>query len=316
MIPPPRVVFLEGSANAACFGPDAEHATLLVGTALPARLTRSEMQGVAAYLIASAASGDMRIGMRTALTIGLFSLAGCLATGWSDRGRFAAILRLLRALAAPTKASLPRIQAMLADPFGGKSRVSGEQENKLTWREWAAMPLMGPLFLSGFLAGLVTTMLLSPLVSLAWRQRKYMADAASVQLTRDPDALDGALAAIADSSALSLPPWATHLCVVEPEGGADSSLVGSAILPIFPSPPARHRALVKLGATPRPVPRSWLQSMPKPFLALLVAAGTVVVALLLVASVLLVWLSVAFSGLFTIFPATILHYILRALGRS
>jgi len=51
--------------------------------------------------------------------------------------------------------------------------------------------------------------------------------------------------------------------------------------------------------------------MPLPLLLLIGALGVIVLGLLSVCVVLLVWVSVAISGLFTIFPTAILHAILR-----
>jgi hypothetical protein len=68
--------------------------------------------------------------------------------------------------------------------------------------------------------------LLGPCMALLWRTRRYLADAGSVELTRNPDALAGALQRLsADNTALAGGEWATHLFVVNPVG--DSTLRGS-----------------------------------------------------------------------------------------
>jgi hypothetical protein len=43
--------------------------------------------------------------------------------------------------------------------------------------------------------------------------------------------------------------------------------------------------------------------------------GVIVGGLMAVVVVLMIWLSIALSGPFTIFPATLLHALLRAIGR-
>ena len=78
------------------------------------------------------------------------------------------------------------------------------------------MPLVGPVGFAGFLCGLVSTMMLEPVIALAWRARKYMADATAVKLTRNPNGLAGALVAIANRGSTRVAPWAGHLCVVDP----------------------------------------------------------------------------------------------------
>jgi hypothetical protein len=58
-----------------------------------------------------------------------------------------------------------------------------------------------------------------------WRTRRYLADASSVELTRNPDALARALQCLSeDNTAFDSGDWATHLFVVNPKG--DSGLRG------------------------------------------------------------------------------------------
>ena len=67
--------------------------------------------------------------------------------------------------------------------------------------------------------------LLGPCMALLWRTRRYLADAGSVELTRNPDALARALARLSqDNTAIAGGAWASHLFVVNPKG--DSSLRG------------------------------------------------------------------------------------------
>src|SRR5262249_30145321 len=61
--------------------------------------------------------------------------------------------------------------------------------------------------------------LLGPCMALVWRTRRYLADATSVELTRNPDALARALQRLSeDTTALAGGEWATHLFVVNPTG--------------------------------------------------------------------------------------------------
>jgi Zn-dependent protease with chaperone function len=326
-IPAPRVVILAGGANAAAFGPDEQHATIMVGETLIETLNREQMQGVAGHLIASVADGDMRIGLRTAMTLGLFSLMARLSAGWTDRAAYLSSRRLVRALITPTAANLDVILAQLSDPFaadpegekdqkseqpptfgdGDAKRASGE----LTWKEWALMPLMGPVFLSGFLSGLVNTMMLTPAIAFAWRQRKYMADATAVRLTRDPNALAGALSAISRSrGSTQTAAWAGHLCVVDPGTKRDAGLLGGSFVSIFPSLQRRIEALVKMGAAaPSPLPHR--PRMPLLAVVLIAGLATIVAFLLGTVVVLLVLVSAALSGIFTLMPAAVIHALLR-----
>jgi hypothetical protein len=130
-----------------------------------------------------------------------------------------------------------------------------------------------------------------------------------VRLTRDPDALLAMVVALARSNVSGLQPWASHMAIVG--GDARGPLTGGFV-PIFPSLERRQRALVAMGATENVVLKpAW--SLPLPALLLMASLGTIAAALLCVVAVLLVWLSLALSGLFTIVPFAILHTLLRAI---
>jgi Zn-dependent protease with chaperone function len=309
VIPPPRVVFVEDSRNAASFGVDADNATVLIGAGLPRMLTRQQMQGVAAHLVASVASGDTTVGMRTAFTIGAVTLISAFSTGLMDEDDRSGSFRLLRALAAPTRANLAWILARLSDPQAGRNRTPDAQAKakSKSWTEWALFPLMGPLFMSGFLSMLVHGLVLSPVLGLAWRQRKYAADATAVQLTRDANALDHALAEMSDAGGTAgLPQWAGHLCIVDPGMGDGNLPLGFAI---FPSIQRRRRELERMGADADPK----LARKPIPLwaLAILVALAAVFFVLIGVVVYLVLVLSAALTGMFTLVPTLLLHHLLR-----
>ncbi|HEU0199386.1 MAG TPA: M48 family metalloprotease [Burkholderiaceae bacterium] len=315
-IAPPHVLIVPGGVNAAVFGRDDGHTTILVGEELLSTLNRAQMQGAIAHLIGSIAGGDMPIGMRAALTFSLFGLMARVTSCFGDREEVHHLLRLLRTLVWPTRAGTARLIRELADPFGTSEHQQArarkqKSDDKLTWREWALMPLVGPIVMSGFVAGLVSSFLLSPLVSLAWRRRKYMADAAAVRLTRDPDTLAAALRAMVGQGT-GLQSWAMHMAVT-PGSAVDGGLLGGQVVSIFPSIERRYKALGRMGAEMRPLHAAG--ALPLPLVLLFGFLGALCGWLGMVAVVLLIWLSIALSGLFTIFPAALLHALLRAIGR-
>src|SRR4029077_3980338 len=60
---------------------------------------------------------------------------------------------------------------------------------------------------------------LGPSMAMLWRTRRYLADATSVELTRNPDALARALQSLSeDQTMLDSGDWATHLFIVNPKG--------------------------------------------------------------------------------------------------
>ncbi len=319
-IPPPRVLIVPGGVNAAVCGRDEQHTSVLIGEELLRVLNREQMQGAAAHLIASIAGGDTKIGLRAATTLALFALMARLTATLIDRDAWRGTKRLLRTLLVPTAASAAHLMEELSDPLRSDASPAADDRkrggDRLTWREWVQMPLMGPVMFAGFIAGLVGTFVLAPLISLAWRQRKYMADAAAVKLTRDPDALAGALTAIARSATpRQLPPWAAHLAVVG-TGSRGGSILSASVVPIFPPIAAREKALARMGAHAQPVGAGGFASLPATLRAVLIGAYGLCFVLGGFAVYLLIILSAAVSGLFLIVPAALLHAVLRWLGHG
>src|SRR5581483_8623227 len=84
-LPAPRVRIVDvPQLNAAVFGNDEEHATVLVSQGLLAQLNREQLQGIAAHLVGSIADVDMVIGMRAATTLSLFGFVARFAGIFGD----------------------------------------------------------------------------------------------------------------------------------------------------------------------------------------------------------------------------------------
>ena len=130
-IPTPRAAFLDGSVNGAAVGTHIDRAAVLLGAQLSLVLTRSQLQGVSAHLVASIANGDMAIGLRTACTAGVFSLLHRLGLDvlarLHSRDAFRSNLRLLRALVRPNAAVSnsfsPRCRAHPNHPYAAHRRL-------------------------------------------------------------------------------------------------------------------------------------------------------------------------------------------------
>jgi Zn-dependent protease with chaperone function len=313
--PVPRIVIVPGGVNAAACGRDEAHVTFLVGEAMAASVSREQLEGMIAHLIGSVVDGDMLIGVRVTTTLSLFGVLARVGSSFTDQHALRYVASLWRVFLAPTSPDTLALLATLTDPFDDSSRPTRATQHAgadsgLTWREWTLMPLMGPVVLTGFLAGLVTQFFLEPLVAWAWRERKYMADATAVQLTRDPDALGGALASI-ESGFTGITAWTAHLAVAAVRGRANGPF-GQSLVPIFPPIEKRVAALNRMGAHTQLEPR---RPMPTPLVVLFAVLLSICGALMAVVVFLLVMVSTAISGLFTIFPATLLHFLLRWAGR-
>jgi hypothetical protein len=305
----PKLAILDTPGiNAAVYGPDDETVTVLVSTGLLEKLNRAQMQAVAGHLIGLVANGDVVQGMRVAQTLSLFGFVARLSDGIVDPPAWSRLWQTLReALKKGASSADSRLILELTNPFGNaqSSRPSGgNTSNKLTWREWIRMPLYGPVVISGFFGGMVSSFFLEPLLALIWRRRKYLADAIAVQLTRDPQALSDALGELGNGG--GFPAWCSHMLVA---GGARrGGLLSGSSVPMYPPHDKRLKALARMGAT---IALSPPRSMPLWAKVFIAVAGVVVVSLLSVAIYLLVMVSIALSGLFTLLPAAILHVLLR-----
>lgn len=318
-LPAPRLLITDQGCNAAVFGRDDRHVTVVVSEALLARLDRAEMQGVAGHLVGSIANGDMRIGLQVTSTLSLFGLISRLGTVVSDRNAWRPLLRILVSLLWPSKKAARRLAQELADPFGPSAEASTERSDRAVsdhatakarhddWRSMVWLPLAGSLVMAGFFTGIVCLFLLGPLLSLAWRQRKYMADATAVRLTRDPNTLSEALEKMGDSSSV-FAPWAAHLSVVSRAG--TRGLMSNSAVPMFPSLDRRLLALGKLGAHLAAPPRR----MPLAAVLIITPLFAIIGLLASIALGLLAWLSLPLTALFLGIPFAIVHLLLRWIG--
>ena len=319
-LPPPRLLITDLGCNAAVFGRDEAHATIVVSESLLARLDRAEMQGVAAHLVGSIANGDMAIGLQATSTLSLFGLISRMGTVVTDRGAWRPLLRILFGLLWPSKAAARRLAEELADPFGRRAETestvepaasasdrSVQRPAKDDWRSMLWLPLAGSLVMAAFFAGIVSLFLLGPLLSLAWRQRKYMADATAVRLTRDPNTLAEALEKMQGSSSI-FAPWAAHLSIVSRPGAR--GLMSHSAVPMFPSLNRRLLALAKMGAHLSRPPKK----MPRIAILILVPLFGVIGMLIGVVLFLLAWLSLPLTALFMGIPFAVIHVLLRWLG--
>ena len=313
-LPLPRILIApRASLNAAVFGSNPVHATIVISQGLLTRLNRDEMQGVAAHLIACIANGDMRIGLRAAQTLALFAIFGRISSIVLDgRGASRRLLRILRSLSFPTTASARALYRELGDPLAPNEEPQQrpKRENSILGKLRAVLlaALWGPVAIAGFFGGYVGTFLLGPLLALVWRRRKYLADATAVRLTRDPDTLGQALQKIAASgSRATLAPTVAHLSIVQPDSG--TGILGG-VVPMFPSLARRLRAMATLGAHLDREP----ERLPPRIVVILTAAIGVTAPLVLLVIALLAYLSLAVSLFATGMTVGLAHVTLRWLG--
>jgi heat shock protein HtpX len=187
-LPMPRTYVIEDTAmNAFATGRDPEHASVAATRGLLTRLDREELQGVIGHELSHVANYDIRFSL----------LVGVLV------GSIAMIADLLARMTI----------------WGGMSR-GGRRGGGRNAGGGAAI-----IFFIGLLVAILAP-LFARLVQMAVnRQREYLADATSVELTRNPYGLERALAKLAvDTEPLEVANRATqHLYVVNPVKKLDAS---------------------------------------------------------------------------------------------
>jgi len=170
-IPPPRTYVIEdGSQNALATGRDPAHASVAVTRGLLDRMDREELQGVIGHELGHVRNLDIRYSLYVAVLVGLVALV-------TD-----GFLRLV---------------------------VEGWRHGAFVWKgegKGALGALVTGLLVGLFLlivAGLLRVLapLFSALVQAATsREREFLADATSVEFTRNPRGLERALASIASDA--------------------------------------------------------------------------------------------------------------------
>ena len=177
--PMPRVYLIDDpSPNAFATGRDPKHASIAVTTGLLRRLDREELQGVIGHEMSHVRNYDIRFNLLVGVLVGGISLLAQFFLRWTFW-------------------------------FGGGSRRDDRNDGGL----------IGIVFV---VLGLVLSILapiFTALVRLAVsRQREYLADASSVELTRNPHGLERALEKIAsDPEPLAVANGATqHMYIVNP----------------------------------------------------------------------------------------------------
>ena len=188
-VPMPRVYVIDdASPNAFATGRDPAHASIAVTTGLLRRLDREELQGVIGHEMSHVRNYDIRFSLLVGVLVGGISLLAQFFLRWTFW-------------------------------FGGGNRRDSRDSSEV----------LGAIFL---LLGLVLSILapiFTTLVQMAVsRQREYLADASSVELTRNPCGLERALAAISsDPEPLQVANGATqHMYIVNPfkKAGGTSAL--------------------------------------------------------------------------------------------
>jgi Zn-dependent protease with chaperone function len=236
-LPAPRIMLVDSfGANAAAVGTSAHDARIVISRRLLDDLDRDQLQAVLAHLVGSIGNGDLGI----AFTVtSVFETCGLLVTlinapfGKESRGRIWRMLRYIFGRGTPEQkaADAAEIAESLATSLDANSTDIDNYFNKgkpgliRKFFRLIFFPIMFTNMAIEITLWFFLNVLLGPCMAMLWRTRRYLADASSVELTRNPDAMARALQRLSeDNTAMPGGDWATHLFIVNPKG--DSGLRG------------------------------------------------------------------------------------------
>jgi Zn-dependent protease with chaperone function len=259
-IKPPRLRVLDlESANAAAVGSTIDDSVLVVSRGLLARLSREELQGAIAHLVASVGNGDLRAAMEMLSlwrTIGLIGTAMETPFGTRSRALIRRVVGISFGRRGATGAEAEAISELLAGALDPNQTGDLQQFQKThSTRLDIASVLLLPVMMAHIAFQLTELVLnvwfLGPLLALMWRSRRYLADAMAVQLTRNPQGLAGALLRLADPgmpTAIAAGTMIPHLFLTWPHAGRREGLGASTLMSFQPRLENRLRRLNAMGA--------------------------------------------------------------------
>jgi Zn-dependent protease with chaperone function len=274
--PEPHVSFLDlEGANAGVLGVSENEAAVVGSRGLLTGLGRDETQAVAAHLIGSVANGDLRIlaslnALFQSMGLVLLALDAAFALSPSAARDLFRTLRFLlgggrdsEEAAALEEILAGRVLELREDGLHGLTSDlrKPRPETRIGKMVKRAPPLYVVLvpFLLLYTASLVLRwqvfllrlLLAGPMVMGVWRSRRYLADAAAVRLTRNPDALARALERLSVQGVLlSKARWAEPLFVVgaESAGGGGRGAWSRELGGVVGSHPPLGKRLERLSA--------------------------------------------------------------------
>ena len=223
---PPAVKILDQpEPNLAAVGRDPQHATIVVTRGLLDTLNRDETQAALGHAIGSICNGDLKIAMLLLSVNQTYGLLGTILTAGSARQSRRTLWRSVRGLFSRNEQAIAQVAELLSrDP------PTEDPSNRGGCLPVLQLPFTLAAASTQFLIAIGQMLFFGPLLGAMWRARRYLADATSVQLTRNPDGMAHALQRLdraetrfarADSAGILFLHWppTSGAGSIEPAGG-------------------------------------------------------------------------------------------------
>ncbi len=229
----PKVMLVDSAgANAAVIGSSQADARIVLSRRLLDDLNRDQLQAVLGNLIASVGNGDLRIAFAVTSvfeTCGLIVNLINLPFGKGSRSQIWKIIRYLFSRGTPDEKA--GLAAEIAEGLSGSldanetdaAKFMDSNKRQVGFFQkifgYACFPLIFTNLGVEITLWMFTNIVLGPCMALLWRSRQYLADAGSVELTRNPDAMATALQQLSqDENSIEGSSWASHLFLLDPKG--------------------------------------------------------------------------------------------------
>jgi Zn-dependent protease with chaperone function len=271
-IAPPRVLIIDtDAANAAVIGLQLDDATVVVSKGFINQLPRAEAQAYIAHLIGSTGNGDLRI-VSTILsalqTWGVVTLLIDVPFGPRARQSLRLFVRQVihfaRGKVDPKEAEMTLDLLMFGSEAGLKdlneyldSIEGGQSMPHPLVGLFLTIPLLVTMGVASITARLViwtfTLLVCGPWIGVLWRARRRLADASAVELTRDPNALAGAVRSVQNTDmripggetvSFLFPVWKR-----DEKKDVERTDLGSVLIRMHVEPNMRLAYITRLGAT-------------------------------------------------------------------
>ncbi len=260
-LPAPRIMLVDSvGANAAAVGTSPADARIVLSRRLLDDLDRDQLQALLAHLVGSIGNGDLGIAFTVTSVFETCELLVNLINapfGRESRSRIWRVVRYIFGRGTPEQkaADAAAIAESLATSLDANNSDIDNYFNKgnpgliKKFFRLIFFPIMFTNMAIEITLWFFLNLLLGPCMAMLWRTRRYLADASSVELTRNPDALARALQRLSeDNTSLEGGEWATHLFVTSGQDAANPAS-GPIAANDWPSVRLQIMSTVKAAAT-------------------------------------------------------------------